>query len=39
MNLPNALSAGRIAVTPLVAVLPFFNSWPLRLQARVRPHP
>ncbi len=33
MNLPNALSAGRIAITPLVAVLPFFNSWPLRLTA------
>ena len=35
MNLPNALSAGRIAITPLVAVLPFFNSWPLRLTAFV----
>ena len=35
MNLPNALSAGRIAVTPLVAVLPFFDSWPLRLSAFV----
>jgi CDP-diacylglycerol--glycerol-3-phosphate 3-phosphatidyltransferase len=33
VNLPNALSAGRIVVTPLVAVLPFFNSWPLRLTA------
>jgi len=33
MNLPNALSAGRIVVTPLVAVLPFFNSWTLRLAA------
>lgn len=33
MNLPNALSAGRIVVTPLVAVLPMFNSWPLRLTA------
>jgi CDP-diacylglycerol--glycerol-3-phosphate 3-phosphatidyltransferase len=27
------LSAGRIVVTPLVAVLPMFNSWPLRLAA------
>src|ERR1700754_791392 len=35
MNLPNALSAGRIAVTPLVAVLPMFNSWTLRLTAFV----
>lgn len=35
MNLPNALSAGRIAVTPLVAALPFFDSWPLRLTAFV----
>lgn len=33
MNLPNALSAGRIVVTPLVAVLPMFDSWPLRLTA------
>lgn len=33
MNLPNALSAGRIAITPLVAVLPMFNSWSLRLTA------
>jgi CDP-diacylglycerol--glycerol-3-phosphate 3-phosphatidyltransferase len=33
VNLPNALSAGRIVVTPLVAVLPMFNSWPLRLAA------
>jgi CDP-diacylglycerol--glycerol-3-phosphate 3-phosphatidyltransferase len=35
MNLPNALSAGRIVVTPLVAVLPMFDSWPLRLAAFV----
>lgn len=35
MNLPNALSAGRIVVTPLVAALPMFNSWPLRLSAFV----
>src|SRR3954468_15287435 len=33
MNLPNALSTGRILVTPLVAVLPMFNSWSLRLSA------
>lgn len=33
MNLPNALSAGRIAVTPLIAALPFFDSWTLRLAA------
>ncbi len=33
MNLPNALTAGRIAVTPLIAVLPFANSWGLRLAA------
>lgn len=31
MNLPNALSVGRIAVTPLIAALPFANSWKLRL--------
>lgn len=35
MNLPNALTAARIAVTPLIAVLPFFDSWPLRLVAFV----
>src|SRR5258708_40030347 len=33
MNLPNALTVGRIAATPLVAVLPFANSWTLRLMA------
>src|SRR5215813_4261246 len=33
MNLPNALSAARIAVTPLIAALPFFDSWTLRLVA------
>src|SRR3569832_26458 len=33
MNLPNALSAARIAVTPLIAALPFFDSWALRLVA------
>jgi phosphatidylglycerophosphate synthase len=31
MNLPNAITVGRIAVTPLVAWLPFAPSWPLRL--------
>ena len=35
MNLPNALSVGRIAVTPLIAALPFANSWKLRLLAFV----
>jgi CDP-diacylglycerol--glycerol-3-phosphate 3-phosphatidyltransferase len=35
MNLPNALSATRIAVTPLIAALPFFDSWGLRLGAFV----
>lgn len=35
MNLPNALTVGRIAVTPLIAVLPFANSWGLRLAAFV----
>ena len=35
MNLPNALSLGRIIVTPLIAVLPFSSSWPLRLVAFV----
>jgi CDP-diacylglycerol---glycerol-3-phosphate 3-phosphatidyltransferase len=35
MNLPNALSVGRIAITPLIAALPFANSWKLRLLAFV----
>ncbi|HVX40742.1 MAG TPA: CDP-alcohol phosphatidyltransferase family protein [Gemmatimonadaceae bacterium] len=35
MNLPNALTVGRIAATPLIAVLPFSNSWGLRLVAFV----
>ena len=35
MNLPNALTVARIAVTPLIAVLPFANSWTLRLVAFV----
>ena len=35
MNLPNALTVGRIAATPLIAVLPFADSWTLRLVAFV----
>ena len=35
MNLPNALTVGRIAVTPLIAALPFASSWQLRLIAFV----
>jgi CDP-diacylglycerol---glycerol-3-phosphate 3-phosphatidyltransferase len=35
MNLPNALTVGRIAVTPLLAVLPFADSWTMRLVAFV----
>src|SRR3982751_3642058 len=35
MNLPNALTVARIVVTPLIAVLPFFDSWTLRLVAFV----
>src|SRR5512140_67028 len=35
MNLPNALTVARIAVTPLIAVLPFADSWGLRLVAFV----
>lgn len=35
MNLPNAITVGRIAVTPLIALLPFMNSWPLRALAFV----
>jgi CDP-diacylglycerol--glycerol-3-phosphate 3-phosphatidyltransferase len=33
MNLPNALTVGRIAATPLIAALPLASSWPLRLIA------
>lgn len=33
MNLPNALTVARIVVTPLIAWLPFVESWPLRLVA------
>src|SRR5204863_6659866 len=35
MNLPNALTVGRIVVTPLIAILPFANSWSLRFVAFV----
>jgi CDP-diacylglycerol--glycerol-3-phosphate 3-phosphatidyltransferase len=35
MNLPNALTVGRIVATPLIAVLPFSSSWQLRLMAFV----
>ena len=35
MNLPNALTVGRIVATPLIAVLPFSSSWGLRLAAFV----
>jgi len=35
MNLPNALTAARIAATPLIAALPFFDSWKLRVVAFV----
>jgi phosphatidylglycerophosphate synthase len=33
VNLPNGLTVGRIAVAPLIAWLPFVDSWPLRLAA------
>jgi CDP-diacylglycerol--glycerol-3-phosphate 3-phosphatidyltransferase len=35
MNLPNTLTVGRIAISPLVALLPFIESWPLRFGAFV----
>jgi CDP-diacylglycerol--glycerol-3-phosphate 3-phosphatidyltransferase len=35
LNLPTALTVTRIAATPLIAVLPFANSWTLRLLAFV----
>ena len=35
MNLPNALTVARIAVTPLVAALPFVERWEWRLVAFV----
>ena len=31
MNLPNALTVGRIFASPFVAMLPFFPSWQLRM--------
>jgi phosphatidylglycerophosphate synthase len=31
MNLPNSITVGRIAASPLVALLPFADSWGLRL--------
>ncbi len=33
MNLPNAITVGRIALTPLIAWLPFTTSWTARLCA------
>ena len=33
MNLPNTLTVGRIAISPLVALLPLAPSWPLRFTA------
>ncbi len=33
MNLPNAITIGRIALTPLIAWLPFATSWSVRLIA------
>lgn len=35
MNLPNALTIGRIAITPLIALLAFVGSWEWRLVAFV----
>lgn len=35
MNLPNAITVGRIAITPLVAFLPFVDAWEWRLLAFV----
>ena len=35
MNLPNAITVGRIALTPMIAWLPFTSSWTLRLVAFV----
>ena len=31
MNLPNALTLGRILATPLIALLPFAPTWELKL--------
>jgi CDP-diacylglycerol--glycerol-3-phosphate 3-phosphatidyltransferase len=33
VNLPNTLTAGRIAITPFIAVLPFIESWTVRFIA------
>ncbi len=33
MNLPNAITVGRIALTPLIAWLPFMTTWSARLTA------
>lgn len=35
MNLPNTLTVGRIAISPLVALLPFADSWSARFVAFV----
>ena len=35
MNLPNALTVGRIVITPLIAWLPFLESWEMRVTAFV----
>jgi CDP-diacylglycerol---glycerol-3-phosphate 3-phosphatidyltransferase len=35
MNLPNAMSIGRIVATPLIALLPFIDNWQIRLIAWV----
>jgi phosphatidylglycerophosphate synthase len=35
MNLPNAITVGRIIVTPLIALLPFVDSWTARAVAFV----
>lgn len=35
MNLPNAVTVGRIVATPFIAALPLANSWGLRLTAFV----
>ena len=35
MNLPNAITVGRIAATPAIALLPFVDSWAWRLVAFV----
>ncbi|MFY7922146.1 MAG: CDP-alcohol phosphatidyltransferase family protein, partial [Gemmatimonas sp.] len=35
VNLPNAITMGRIALTPLIAWLPFTTSWSARLGAFV----